>query len=360
MSEYGDRIKKRMELGSQAIEDILSSGLGDVRSDSPMIVHHGVKGMHWGIRKEEDTGGDSGGATTSGTADSWKKAIEKPKTISDSEAKAHLAQNEKKLQDKFDDSDESSGPGFISRHKKGLIIAGVGAAAIGALYLNNKAWNARNLESIEKFSGKAISPDGFAQHVQYSKLKTWTGRGYVQQHSFDRPGFTLPAGHEFHRISRVAETKFKPATYATHHVDDYNRYLAQFRQELGSSNLHHVTFHATQEIKVPDLSTVLNSLKEVMHDNPHGTTYSDRQILKIYEQYSGGRWNDATSEKLFNNLRSKGFGAIVDEMDSGVLGESPLVVFAHEVMGQKSSVPITPDMIAEAESKLIELANRKT
>jgi hypothetical protein len=73
---------------------------------------------------------------------------------------------------------------------------------------------------------------------------------------------------------------------------------------------------------------------------------------------SGGGWSGPREKSLMKALRARGYGAIVDEMDAGVIGETPLVFFSEHV-SSKASVPITPQGIAQAEQSLIEIKNRK-
>jgi hypothetical protein len=58
-------------------------------------------------------------------------------------------------------------------------------------------------------------------------------------------------------------------------------------------------------------------------------------------------------------LKQKGYGAMVDDMDAGVLADNPIVLFSPEKMGAKKSVPNTEAVIAEAKRNLTELKNRK-
>jgi hypothetical protein len=329
------------------------------RNPSPgELAHYGVKGMKWGVRKEEET------SNRDPAAERYKAAHKPKKTPPLKEGAANLAKNEEKFKAKFEGDDTKdagkSGKGkvrtFASNHKTALITGAALTSIILAGYISEK----RTIESIERYSGKPIPADTFSKHVLHSKVNTWSKDDYFKPQSFEREEFSLPAGHTFHRLSTKAEDSFKPATYATHSKEDFDRYVAQFRQELSpTGGLQHITFRADEEIKVPRLSTVLDTLKGVLSEKEPGAIFQDEHALKAYQELSGGSWSNGRAEGLFSALRKRGYGAIVDEMDAGVIGETPLVVFARELLGPKSSTQMNDNDFHSSENSLIELENRK-
>jgi hypothetical protein len=313
--------------------------------------------MKWGVRKEEET------SNRDPAGERYKSAHKPKKTPPLKEGAANLAKNEEKFKAKFE-GDTPKGKGeaknkikkFASDHKLAITTG----AAVTALILANVIAEKKTVASIEELRGKSIDAETFAKHVMHSKMKTWAKNDYFKPQSFDREEFSLPAGHTFHRISTKAEDSFNPATYATHSKEDFDRYVAQFRQELSpSGGLHHITFHADEEIKVPRLSTVLDTLKGVLSEKEPGAVFQDEHALQAYQELSGGSWSNGRAEGLFSALRKKGYGAIVDEMDAGVIGETPLVVFARDLLGSKSSTQMNSNDFSSSENSLIELMNRK-
>lgn len=213
-------------------------------------------------------------------------------------------------------------------------------------------------EELKLLAGKPISLDQYTKAMQASKYASWSGGGYIKESSYLRPAFSLPAGHTFNRISTAAEKTFGDSTYATHSISDFNRYIAGFSGEKSGIPLKHITFKATKEIKVPDLTTTLDSLETVLKKYS-SDPISKEEVVRRYQGLSGGNWSDKHALGLFSELRKRGFGAIVDEMDAGVIGETPLVIFSKAVKPPKNAVPLTNSAMQRAKEALIELENRK-
>lgn len=243
---------------------------------------------------------------------------------------------------------------LTSGQKKALIAAGVGAVIVGGIVYSNY----HQSQIIKDLERKVASGDLdaklklFDHQMASSKSKTWLFGGYIQDSSWDRPGFELPAGHTFHRISTRDESLhgFKLGTYATTSEADFNRYVAGFRQEKSfAKEFYHVTFTSSKPTKVPDLKTTIETLRESM-----GPNTSRSEALKTYQMLSGGSWESPVAEKFFANLTTKGYGAIVDEMDAGVIGDKPIVFFNKGNASKKAAQLLSSDEIAKRE-RAIEL-----
>lgn len=349
-------------------------------SPGDILKHHGVKGQKWGVRKEEDTGGgritgkqavEVNDVTKSFMAASMQLDAES-KRFTPKQAEQNLAEAHAKFEAKFSDGPSKgkssrpakSGSGLAVRdkwdslspeNKKKIIKAGAAIAITGALLYSGQ----RNKQAILAMAGKQISATQFNENVVHSQMHTWLGGNYAKGNAFTRPEFELPAGHQFYRLTTSVETGFREATYSTHSVEDANRYIANFRHEKGpGAKLNYVTFSSDQPTKVPDLTTVLSTLKEHVTET-HSAPPSDKQVLRMYNRLSGGSWDSPEAKGLIAGLKKKGYGALVDEMDAGVIGESPIVFFNHEHATPKSVTKLTPDMIQNAEQNLIELTHRK-
>lgn len=325
------------------------------------LEHFGVKGMKWGIRKKEETS-----ERDKAMIDAYKAVPRDP--ISKSDSYKTLAANEKKFLAKAELDDSKDEPRKIGWRptKQQVAVAAVGSLVVAAMVYGAVKDKKTASALAAVIPGAEIKPNLFNQLVGESKAVSWNGKtGFIQPSSWDQKEFTLPAGHVFNRISRVAETDYRLGTYATHSTDDFNRYVSAFRSEVGSGpNLKHVTMTATAPIRVPSLLGRLEAMRAVLtndlgYDKSLGYEASPSDAKKAYEGLSGGPWASAQAKKLFDELKSKGFGAIIDDMDAGVIGESPLVLFDESKLGKKVTSDLDAAKIQAAEMALRELANRK-
>lgn len=362
-----------------------------------ILEHHGVKGMRWGVRNEDDSGGGRSSKTPQELAEhnaqtkdymAAARKTQQPRSLA--EAQANWAKSQDKFAAKFEPIGspksapvktsggmiEAQGPPKQPRltpgQKKALIFAGGAVVAIGGAYALKRSGVNFNVvdTAMEKshlqLAGKPIKPNAFQSFVGHSQSKTWMGStGYLTDKAFARPEFELPAGNTFFRLTTRAETEFGPVNYVTHSLDDFNRYVAGFRHELGlNPDLHKVSFTSTKPIKVPDLNTVLGTLKGVLEEEAkdpssfyHGMSFSSHNVALEYNSMSGGSWDAGAGKKLISALKSKGFGALVDEMDAGVIGETPLVFFGTDSATPKTSVPFSSKAVKQAEAMLKEISN---
>lgn len=325
------------------------------------LAHYGVKGMKWGVRKEYiPSGRDAAASVTNAYKSALTGMVSASNRLSPKEQAVNLAADNKKFLAKFgaepsldlDSSVGGQGKGWRPT-KKQVAIGLVGASFVG-------------LYAYGAYTGRLPKPGEACSNLQFqlasekSKLASWGGKGYIQPSSFEREAFSLPKGHVFHRISTWAETDFNNSTYATHSIEDFHRYVAAFRGEKHTDNLRHITFKATKEIKVPDLTTTLESLKESLTAS-WGKAATESEVIGYYNRLSGADWSDKDeiTANFFKSLSKKGYHAIVDEMDAGVIGETPLVLFDKSVLSPKKSIPLTRLVIDKAENSLIELSKRK-
>lgn len=406
------------------------------------LAHFGVKGMKWGVRKEEDSGGGSPGGkkkeseedlSTKASLEEYKRLTRAQPELKGAAGVKSLQQNIEKFHNKFDDPGpklegfsavdpkaekreakagqfdakakaldkqindwtaqrDALDPGYknalkrsslksqieqataerdhflenasrvrdgklTSGQKKALIAAGIGAVIVGGVVYTGY----RHGQMIKGLEKAAMGGDIEARlklydhHVASAKMKTWFGGNYIQESSWDRPEFELPKGHIFHRISTTDESAygFRLATYSTPDEIDFNRYIKGFRGEKGPfAEFYHTTFSTTAPTKIPDLHTAVETMRETL-----GPNATRAQAISEYQRISGGSWTDSLSKSYISNLKAKGFGGIIDEMDAGVIGERPIVFFNSEHATAKTAKILSKNEIINRE-KAVELMTK--
>lgn len=299
------------------------------------LAHYGVKGMKWGVRKADDSSGYSKGE--------YVKALGKRTKQTPKEVEKALIESFDKSYSKLDPSTEEPRKGLTPTQKKALIAGGIAALAIagGVVAYKAGAFDDIQVNLINRKHGLDVK--GLTRPNPPFTAETgqgWYGREYLRPSSFDRPEITLPRGHEFFRLSTYPESTFNlnDGTYMTSSQDDFLRYVRNFRGELGGKKLHKIAFAAEKEMRFPDTTTTLNALREVMETREKKFVTSE-DVMYNYNKFSGGKWSDSDPvvSAFKKALISKGYAGIIDEMDAGVMGELPMVLFDTGVVGVKSS-----------------------
>lgn len=352
------------------------------------IQHYGVKGMKWGVRRYQPypkgenhkgkfLGRDQKGNSSSKEHREYSKALQdiNSRKLSRKERVRNLRESKEKSLAKLEPSekDPPRKKGLTDGQKRAMMI-GIGAVVVaGASYVayknrsNIKEFIQKNIDARKGVTpGDRVSSSMFNKQVNESMSRVWETKRYVDQKSLNRKAFTIPKGRQFNRLSTASEKSFGETTFATSTMDDFNRYVSGFRSELTGSRLHHVSFSATKDIKVPDTTTVLRNLEKVM-----ATKYSyakktyvsqsvdKKKVLEQYNKLAGTSFSDDIGHRLVGMLKKQGYSAIVDEMDQGVIGDLPLLIIDPKAFTSKSSKLLSKSDIAKAGAALKELTNRR-
>lgn len=326
------------------------------------LQHYGVRGMRWGHRKAEDT-------SDNGRAKAYIAAlnVQKPKRLSAKERKASLTENHEKFLAKFEPPPKGGGEKkSLSREQKIAIATGAAAAVAAAGYLAYRHYAGRGPkvssilsfeEKLRGMAGKPISVDSFREARDLSTKGSWVEGNFLHPSSFARGEKIYPKGHVFHRLSIAAEDRFSHATYSVDGPADFGRYVNTMSESKNVRNWFHVSFTAHKEIRLPSTTTAVETMREVL--SREGSVATRESAMKAYNEVSGSMWQSPRATQLMEALKGKGYHGLVDEMDAGVVGESPLVLFSHDRVSDKVSKSLSLDEIQKARSSLTEIANRK-
>jgi len=342
-------------------------------SPEEALTHFGVKGMRWGVRKEEDSTNESISSSKEVASKNANKkaymAAAKSAKVSSKQVIKNVKQDQINFVKKFEPPPGNKRTVHLTPTQKKLLIGGaVGVGVVGGVFLARKyGLGPKKLPGIKP--GEKLSIEAFDKLRQQSQYASLDGKArYITDASFKRGGFELPAGHTFHRLSFGNETEFTPTTYAVHSLEDFHRYVAggfAGVHDLDMAKMNHVTWKTNKPIKVPELTEVLDTVRDVLSDDRKisRSTISDTEVLETYSKWIGGGWGEGTGygggRKLIEALKSKGYGAIIDEGDSGIRAESPLVFFDTASAGPKASKVLGRDFVNFARQNLTEINNRK-
>ena len=329
------------------------------------LEHFGVKGMRWGVRNEDESGGKDSAV---------QKALkENPPPKLSKKQQNQLAINEKKHDAKFDVSEDEAPKGWRPT-KTQIAVVAVGAVAAGAIIYKVKTGNklptdgfsegdylkaVRSAETpswVPGFAGKHMSRADFKGLIDNSKGRVWTGE-HITAESFRHGELEFGKGHKFFRISRAVENSFSDATYATASESDFTRYLHAFSLSP-ALDAQRITFDAADSVKIPKLHTQLETMRRVLVGEGR-TKVKPSEVIEEFSGMSGGGWSSPRARNFISLLRAQGYHGIVDQMDAGVYGETPLVLFDKTRFGAKSATPLASLDLKHYASLLTDISNRR-
>lgn len=177
----------------------------------------------------------------------------------------------------------------------------------------------------------------------------------------------LPPGHIFKRISSVAETEIRSNGFFASHlagdVDSYKAVLPQFWVAWGKGSptkggfINH--YQAKGGVKAPSGKESFDIFKQIMSEDSvkwlgHPKSYTDTWSDTLWKDLfvnSAQQFNIDDSpftKRYFQELKSRGYNAVIDFNDAGKLSKQPLRLLDGSMFEIVKNEPLSPVDIYDA------------
>jgi len=330
------------------------------------LEHHGIKGQKWGIRHDPLK-----------ALSEHEHAILNAAGINNNSAKK-MAGNSQKTKHNYN----------LSAHEKqelkdALVGAGVLVAGGAAVFALHRFGQRVLLESI---IGDAVKSKNFTAYFKESqKLKL----SAFDISKLSTEPLTLSKGSILTRISTEAETTIKPGGFfAAHNAEDVDRYKAVLPiywklWGYSAKEGHVIRLEAQTAIKAPSEKESFDIFHKML-DKPKDPKdlskglwrdeFDSNKLLadmglpeslpheptaKIAARvFRGLEWTDnmpPVTTAYLNELKSKGYNAVIDINDSGNLASSPLRVFSGADFKIVKTEKLAAEHIKEAQNAVLKI-----
>ena len=278
--------------------------------DDAYLVHHGIKGQKWGVRRFQNKDG------------SYTK-----------EGAARYTQGHKNGNDGFgDESGRSDGKlrgikQFYKNHEKSIKIGAAAVASAAVLYGSYKIY--------QKAPAKNI---GALSYAKSDSLKSTLS-------NYGTKSLEIPSGTKFYRISRDAMEDYGSvgSAYVSYKLRDAAGYVSasgnKFSFPGGTRNFLH-TMKSSKPVKVPSARAMAELY---LKQHPEASDQSFR-LMFTYGFVQWDNNNDPMvsafkkqAESFKKALLSEGYNAVLDLEDAGSHTQAPLILLSPNEMQVGSS-----------------------
>lgn len=357
------------------------------------LEHYGVKGMKWGVRKEEETSGRNSGQKTEGTQTKSSEPVfsEQEKAVI-----AKLAPHgytEQRMRAMYGPG-SPGGPPTQKRQltedqkdaiKSAVKIGAIAVVAGGGLYALNRYGKNKLIDMTLPANASPELRD-FWREAQHTKGDIAKGLSKRDLAKLSTERVSLPVGSILKRVSTVKEDTIRAdgffASFKDEDVGRYKAVLPVYWKLWGYPNKegHIVNLKANGEIKAPSPKETFDLfVKFLGSPNPDargGTqrsivdefmpkwplsehTTDDQYARKVFNVAALGWANDnnPASKRFFDFVKGEGFNALIDMNDAGSLGDTPLRLLDGSMFEIAGHERLTASDISNAQKAVLRLAH---
>jgi len=340
--------------------------------DVEFLEHFGVKGMHWGVRKKEESG--------------KKRSASRDDLIPEGVSK----EQSELLKDKFSPMTGGEPPKQSHEVRNALLIAGGAAAALGLGYVVYKSYSNHNAPVLppdfSTLSASEVNEKLRAlineEHSSFREALPLPGLAY----HWDK-GVDLDPGTIVQRVTTQKETLIDDGGFfAAHEPNDVERYkglLPQFWSSCGHTETdgYLTQIKANKGVKAPSGKESVDIMAHLMKTDPAWQSniprwmqdssvvakadpdLYDAAVHRIardaFDKYKFPKSWTRNAEKhspridaYFSEVKARGYNAVIDFNDSGFLAKTPMRYITSdgfEIVGNK---PLPRAEILTAKSTL--------
>lgn len=331
--------------------------------ENPILEHFGVKGMRWGVRKEDDLVGRKKSSAKDEAQKGRVKTFEKESSRIQAELKkrGETENDNALLKAKYETPAGENPTKGLSRNQKiaiGVGVGVIGAVAVGYLAYKGGAFdkNSPLLTGLdEKFSAESLTKR-FKDAPESAKL--FTARLTADQSALSVDGLkinwdtnvSLSPGSVIKRVSSVAETQVRSSGFFGAFRDDdvksYSAILPSYWAKwkvgvpMDGGFINH--YKASEAIKAPSGRKTLDLFRTFIRENDDfRKAYShldfdfvdDDALGGFLKSFSMGWVNSENNQvaSFFNLVRREGFNALIDFNDAGIYGKTPLRIIDSSI-----------------------------
>ena len=376
---------------------------GNQEFDTPMdaLAHYGVKGMKWGVRKDDQgSGADGSGVSEKRKQKSddffdqaakaralatemdelgidspemrrlYGKAVDRGDRMfaimygqSKDTAVQRQIEFETKRAEYLEKNAEAILEGKLTSAQKTAIVGGLAAAAVVG-YVGYTAY--QDHQSNKALAGDTINTRVFSRRYAES-ANQYMSKKIPSYDSLDDNDIHVPKGTIFSRLTAYENEDMDGRLYTTFTEDDNNKYRGIYgpalRQRTGNRQLFISNMEMGDAVRSPSHRKrveIYAELRRELAGDPDTPAFRKYHADLALHHYNGFARQLVTkneiSERYFKKVQEKGYNALLDDNDAGQLSDLPMILLQPKSMvTSRRFEPLTPKVEREARKNFTEI-----